>query len=235
MPDIERQLVLGRHFDLAGKHALRKRAARIIPELLSDAAKVVYETRHAGVRGADHRSTRFYATKNCIGQMLMRSSGSLKPPVVRHIYEQIRAGTCLVWKDKLSGELADRVFETDQRRHMDYAVGQSEHSVFRSSFEIAGYLIAYNLRKQRDSMSTGNKFSKRYQMNLSINLHAFAAVGNEQRRVVYVSLVYINRSQQKVRLRRRREIHDESIAFLVCENWPGHRAFRPNQQIRWRI
>src|SRR5262249_28769625 len=94
IPDIERQLVLGRHFDLAGKHALRKRAARIIPELLRDTAKLVDETGHPSIRGADHRPTRFYAAKNCIRQVLMRSSGPLKPPVVRHIYEQIRAGTC---------------------------------------------------------------------------------------------------------------------------------------------
>ena len=113
MSDIERQLLLDRHVDFAGKHALNKRAARFVPEYLSDAAKLVDETGYASVRGADHRPTRFYATKNCIRQVLMRSSGPLKPAVVRHIYEQVRPGTCLVWKDKLSGELADRVFETN--------------------------------------------------------------------------------------------------------------------------
>jgi len=77
----------------------------------------------------------------------MRSSGPLKPAVVRHIYEQVRSGTCLVWQNKLSGEFANRVFEADQRRHMDIAVGQSEHGVFSPFFEIAGHLIAYNLRK----------------------------------------------------------------------------------------
>ena len=123
MPDIKRQLLLGRHLDSAGKHALGKRAAHVIPEHLSDAAKLVDETSHAGIRRADHRPTRFYAAKNCVRQVLMRSSGSLKPAVVRHIYEQVRAGTCLVWKDKLSGKLANSVFETDQRRYMDIAVG----------------------------------------------------------------------------------------------------------------
>src|SRR4029077_13076710 len=161
MPDIERQLELGRHLDFAGKHALSKRAARFILEHLSDAAKLVDETGHAGIRRADHWPTRFYASKDCIRQVLMRSSGPLKPAVVRHIYEQVRAGTCLVWKDKLSGELANRVFETDQRRHMHIGVGQSEHGVFLSFFKIAGYLIAYNLRKQRHCMSTGNVFAKR--------------------------------------------------------------------------
>src|SRR4030095_2031989 len=123
MSDIKRQLLLGRHFDFAGKHALSKRAAGVIPEHLRYAAKLVDETGHAGVRRADHWPTRFYAAKNCIRQVLMRSSGPLKPAVVRHIYEQVRAGTCLIWKDKLSGELANRVFETDQWRHMDLAVG----------------------------------------------------------------------------------------------------------------
>ena len=122
MSDIEGQVLLGRHFDFAGKHALSKRAAFFILEHLSDAAKLVDETGHAGIRCADHGPTRFYAAKDCIRQMLMRSSRPLKPPIVRHIYEQVRAGTCLVWKDKLSGELANRVLETDQRRHMDLVV-----------------------------------------------------------------------------------------------------------------
>ena len=202
MPDIKRQLLLGRHFDFAGKHALSKRAARFILEHLSDAAKLVDETGHAGIRRADHWPTRFYAAKDCIRQVLMRSSGPLEPAVVRHIYEQVRAGSCVGWKNKLSGELANRVFETDQRRHMDIAVGQSEHGVFLSFFKIAGYLIAYNPRKQRHCMSTGNVFAKRHQVDLSIHLHAFAAIGNEQRRVVNVSLVYVDRSQQKIRVRR---------------------------------
>src|SRR5882762_12006224 len=123
MSDIKRQLLLGRHFDFAGKHALDKRAARVIPEYLRDATKLVDETSHASIRRADHWPTRFYAAKNCIYQVLMRSSGPLKPAVVRHIYEQVRAGTCLVWKDKLSGELANSVFKTDQRRHVDIGVG----------------------------------------------------------------------------------------------------------------
>src|SRR5882724_4431454 len=222
MSDIKRQLLLGRYFDFAGKYALGKRAARIIPEYLRDAAKLVDETSHAGIRRADHWPTRFYAAKNCIRQVLMRSSGPLKPAIVCYIYEQVRAGTCLVWKDKLSGELANRVFETDQRRHMDIVVGQSEHGVFLSSFKIAGYLIAYNLRKQRHCMSTGNVFAKRYEMDLSIHLHAFAAIGNKQRRVVNVSLVYVDRSQQKVRLCRRGQIHDEFVTLLVRKNRPGH-------------
>src|SRR5678815_3990576 len=104
MPGIKRQLLLGRHFDFTGKHALGKRAAGIILEHLSDAAKLVDETGHAGIRRANHWPTRFYATKDCIRQVLMRSSGPLKPAVIRHIYEQVRARTCLVWKDKLSGK-----------------------------------------------------------------------------------------------------------------------------------
>src|SRR5580765_3334481 len=96
MPGIKRQLLLGRHFDLAGKHALSKRAARIILKHLSDAAKLIDETGNAGIRRTDHWPTRFYASKDCIRQVLMRSSGPLKPAVIRHIYKQIRAGTCFV-------------------------------------------------------------------------------------------------------------------------------------------
>src|SRR6478609_5568091 len=184
MSDIKRQLLLGRHFDFAGKHALGKRAARFIPKYLRDSAKLVDETGHAGIRCANHWPTRFYAAKNRVRQVLMRSSGLLKPPVVGYIYEQVRTGTCLVWKDKLSGELANRVFETDQRRHMDIAVGQSKNGVFSPFFKIAGYLIAYNPCKQRHPMSTGHIFAKGYEVDLSIHLHAFAANGNKQRRVV---------------------------------------------------
>src|SRR6516162_8826753 len=115
MSDVERQLVLGRHFDFTDKHALNKRAAGVIPEHLSDAAKLVDKTGHAGIGRTDHWPTRFNAAKDCIRKVLMRSSGPLKPPVVRQIYQQIRTGTRLAWKDKLSGELANRLFETNQR------------------------------------------------------------------------------------------------------------------------
>ena len=74
MSGIKRQFLLGWHFDFAGKHALSKSAARFIPERLRDAAKLVDETGHAGIRRADHWPPRFYAAKNCIRQMLMRSS-----------------------------------------------------------------------------------------------------------------------------------------------------------------
>src|SRR5213595_2931270 len=143
MPDIKGQLRFDRHFDLAGKHALGERAALFILEHLSDAAKLVDKTGHAGIRCSNHWATRFYAAKDCIRQVLMRSSGPFKPSVIGHIYKQIRTGSCLVWKNELSCELANRVFEANQRCHMDLAVGQSEHGVFFSFFEIAGYLIAY--------------------------------------------------------------------------------------------
>src|SRR5215831_6795180 len=231
MSHIERQLGLGRHFDFSSKDALGKRAARVIPEHLRDPPKLVDETGHAGIRRADHWPTRFYAAKDCIRQVLMRSSGPLKPAVVRHIYEQVRTRTRLAWKDKLSGELTNRVFETDQWRYMDVAVGQSEHGVFFSFFEIAGHLISYNLRKQRHCMSTGNIFAKRYEVDLSIDLNAVAAISNKNRCVINILVVHIDRPQQKVRLRRCGQIHHEFTALLICKNWAGHRALRPNHQI----
>src|SRR6478736_9404597 len=90
------QLLFGRRFDFTRKHALSKRAARFIPKYLSDAAKLVDETGHAGIRRANHWPMRFYAAKDCIRHVLMRSSRPLKPSVIRHIYKQIRAGTCFV-------------------------------------------------------------------------------------------------------------------------------------------
>ena len=118
---------------------------------------------------------------------------------------------------------------------MDIAVRQSEYGVFSSFLKIARYLIAYNLRKQRHCMPNGNKFAKRHQVDLSIDLDAFAAIRNKQRRVVNVAVFLVDSSQQEVRLRRRGQIHHEFVAVLVCENRPRHRAFRPNQQIGWGI
>jgi hypothetical protein len=115
--------LFGRNFDLARKHALGKCASGVILQDLSGAAELVDETGHAGIRGPNHWPTRFYAAKNGIRQMLMRSSGPLKPSIICHVYEQIRPRACLSWKDKLSGQLADRVFETDQRGHMNIAIG----------------------------------------------------------------------------------------------------------------
>src|SRR6476469_9209881 len=96
MPDIKREVLFGRHFYFSGKYALSKRAARVILEHLSDATKLVDETGHAGIRRTNHWPTRFYAAKDCIRHVLMRSSRPLKPSVIRHIYKQIRAGTCFV-------------------------------------------------------------------------------------------------------------------------------------------
>src|ERR1041385_3607660 len=235
MPGIKRQLLFGRNFDFAGKHALGKRAARVIPENLNDAAKLVDETSDASVRGANHWPTHFYGAKYCIRQVLMRSSGALKPSIVGHIYEHVRTGTCVRWKNKLSGQFANRVFETDQRRHMGVAIGQSEHSVFASFFKIAGYLIANNPRKQRHSMPAGNIFAKWQQMDFPIDLNAVAAIGDKNRRVINILFVDVDCSQQKIRLRRRDQIHHEFMTLLICQNWPWHRALRPNQQIRWGI
>ena len=64
MPDVKREVLFGRHFYFSSKHPLSERAARFIPEHLSDAAKLVDETGHAGIRRADHWPTRFYAAKN---------------------------------------------------------------------------------------------------------------------------------------------------------------------------
>src|SRR5215831_12872221 len=176
MSDIECQLMFDRDVDLASEHAFGKCAASVIPQHLSHATELVYKTSHSSVRCPNHWAACFHATKNRICQVLVRSGGPLEPPVVGHIYEQVCSGTCVVGKDKLSGKLANRVFKTDQRRHMDIAIGQSEHSVFFSFFKIAGYLIAYNLRKQRHSVSTGNIFAKRHEVDLSINLHAFPTI-----------------------------------------------------------
>ena len=96
MSDVECQLLFGWHFDFTGEHTLSKGAAHVISEDLSDAAELVDETGHTGVRCADHWPTRFDAAKDCIRQMLMRASGSLKPPVVRDIHEKIRTGIRLV-------------------------------------------------------------------------------------------------------------------------------------------
>ena len=43
-------------------------------------------------------------------------------------------------------------------------------------------------------MPTGDIFAERHQVNFPIDLHSFAAVGNEQRGIVNIVVLFIDRS-----------------------------------------
>src|SRR5207244_11623037 len=108
--------------------------------------------------------------------MLMRPGRMQKPSVVCNIDKQICAGIRLCGEHKLSDELANRIFETDQRGHLHIAVRQAEHCVFSSRTEIAGHLVANDSRKQRHPMPPRNVFAKSNEVDFSIHLYSFADV-----------------------------------------------------------
>src|SRR3979411_1288213 len=109
MSRIKRQRVFGWNIDISREHAFGECAAVFVLEFLSDAAELVYETSHAGVCRAHHRVPRLDATKDRVGQMLLRSGGMEEPAVVRDVDEKI--GAALEYK--FSRQIAHRVFETN--------------------------------------------------------------------------------------------------------------------------
>ena len=159
-----------RHIDFTSQSAFGKRAAAFIPQRLSDAAELIYKASDPRICRAHHRAARFHASKNRVRQMLVRSGRMQKPSVVCNIDKQICAGIRLCGEHKLSDELADRIFETNQRGDLHIAVRQAEHRVFSSRTEIAGYLVANDSRKQRNRMPPRNVFAKRNQVDFSIHL-----------------------------------------------------------------
>jgi hypothetical protein len=78
---------------------------------------------------------------------------------------------------------------------LDIAVGQAEHCVFLSRREIARHLVADDSCQQWHSMPAWNVFAKRNQVNFSINLHSFPGVGNQQRSIVNITVLFVDCSQ----------------------------------------
>ena len=71
-------------------------------------------------------------------------------------------------------------------------------------------------------------------MDLPINLDALSRVGNKERRIVSMCFIEVDRAQKEIGFGRGRKIHDELVTRLVGQDGTGHRAFRPNKQIRTR-
>ena len=129
--------------------------------------------------------------------------------------QQIRAGIRLARKHKASGQLADCVFETDQRRYFHIPIRQLEYRVVLARFEIARHLVANNSRKQGNGVPPRNIFAKRDEMQLSINLDLLTSIGNKQRGVIHITVFFVDRAQKDVALGRCRKIHHELITFPV--------------------
>src|SRR5437762_5963840 len=72
-------------------------------------------------------------------------------------------------------------------------------------------------------------------MQFSINLHLLAAIGNKQRGVVNIAVLFVDRAQENIALCRRGQIHHELVTLPIRKDRPRHGAFRPDQQIGWRI
>ena len=107
------------------------------------------------------------ATEDRVGQMLPRTGGAQEPAVIGHVGEQIRAA-----EDKLPGQVADGVFEANQRRDQRLVIREVKDRVFFSEAEIARHLVADHPREQGDRMPARNVFAKRHEMDLSIKLDA---------------------------------------------------------------
>src|SRR6059036_378811 len=113
---------------------------------MRDASSFVYRAGYPRICGADHGTAGFDAAKNGVRQMLLRAGRFLEPAVVRHVDENRRAA-----EDKVPGQLADRVFEANERRELD-TVGQSKNRVLRSGGKIFRHL-ADDLREKGNDMS----------------------------------------------------------------------------------
>src|ERR1043166_710167 len=110
MSHIESEIAFRRNIDLAGEHAFGEGAATLILQQLRDATELIYETSHAGICRAYHRTARLDTAENGVGQMLLRTSRMQKPAIIRHICEQVRSFT-----NELPGQLADCVLKTNER------------------------------------------------------------------------------------------------------------------------
>ena len=76
------------------------------PKRLTKQVTPVFAARTIGRRVSTQRKIAF-------SKMLSRAGGVQKPAIVRHVGEQVRAA-----QDKLPGQLAERILETNQRRDL---------------------------------------------------------------------------------------------------------------------
>src|SRR6266404_4691970 len=158
MPGVEGQLPFGGNLDFAREHALGKCAARFITQCLSDAAELIYKTGHPRIGCPNHGATRFDTAKNCVRQMLLRSGGMQKPSIVCEVHQQVCASNY-----KLPRQIANRVFEANQRRDLRVANRQAKQVVWLARGEFGPHpLLLYRGEKRKKTWLRG-EFAKRYQ------------------------------------------------------------------------
>src|SRR5689334_17151086 len=109
-----------------------------------------------------------------------------KPAVIGDVDQQIR-----VIENESADEIADGVLKANQRRESRIAVGQRENCVVGTTSEIAGHPRVRNCGEKRERMPQRNVFAERHEMDLAINLNLLAAIRDEQRRVVIMSIFEI--------------------------------------------
>src|SRR5947207_4693205 len=188
MTDIKSGLGIYGDPDLAGERALGKRTGVFVHEHLSDVAELVDEAGDAGVGGADHRESRFDATKDGVREMLTRTGRPEKPTVVGDIDEKIGAG-----QNELAREIANRVLEANERRDLRLVAGQFEHREFFSERKIIRDLVADHARQTWNRVAAGNVSTEWHEADLPIHLQMRGAIGNNERGVVRVLFVPIDR------------------------------------------
>src|SRR5205814_10615497 len=154
-----------------------------------------------------------------------------KPAVVRDVDKEVRA-----IQNKVPNQIAHGIFETNQRCDVSVGIRKIKNGVLSARGEITGHPRARDRCEKRKGMSQRNVFAKWNEVHLAINLHALAAVGDKQRRVVIMSTLEIECTEHQIAFVRRREIRSESAALTVLiAHRVRHWTLRQDQQVGWRV
>src|ERR1700719_222901 len=142
--------------------------------------------------------------------MLLRPGRMQKPTVVRYVDEEVRA-----FEDELPGQVANRVFETDQWRNPNVAIGKAENGVIGSWRKISGHPRPSDDGKEGKRTSCRNVLAKRNQVDFAINLHALTRFGDKNGRVVVAFAFKIQRAKKQVSFAQSTEVFDKPITLTV--------------------
>src|ERR1041385_5433244 len=116
-----------------------------------------------------------------------------EPGIIGNIYQQI----CAI-ENKPAGEIANRVFKTNQWTDPYVTVRQAKNCVIPAGIEITRHPPACYCGKNRKRMTQWNVFTKGDQMNLAINLHLLRRARNQCSSVEITSIPHVKRSEEQI-------------------------------------
>src|SRR5437762_10889210 len=100
----------------------------------------------------------------------------------------------------MPNEIADRVFETNQRRDMNIGIREIKNGVLGSAGEIARHPRACDGGEQRKGFPQRNIFAEGDEMNLVVKFGPAFRGGNKDGGVVRVFLVDVVDTEKKIGL-----------------------------------